>query len=267
MTRESSLVARLSGYMDLTAAERDALDWAERREVTLKASEVLLREGSENDMLFIVQSGWLFSSTMLPNGSRQILRFHFPGDVMGTSGIAWLPAVHSLTAVSDCVVAELTRANFARLFREKPRLAGLFYAVAAAEGVALCDRLTSVARLDAMQRVGTLLLDILARLRVTSIGVVRSFDLPLTQTDIGDAVGLTKVHVNRVLGRLEEQGYIERNGRRVTIANEDRLVELTGFVDRYAVVETNWIIEADDRSAATIQPSSGNLDHNSIAFS
>lgn len=241
---DSSLVMRLARHIDLTAGERDALDWMERREITLAPGQTLVEEGSANPMLFVVQSGWLQSSVVLKRGGRQILRFHFPGDLMGTSGIAWLPAIHTLTAVSACTVSEIAKTHLARLFREQPRLGGLLYATAAAENVALCDRLASAARQSAVERVGMLLLDILARLRATEIGVVRSFELPLTQADIGDAVGLTKVHVNRTFARLEQEGYITRTGRRITVANEAGLIDLTGFVDRYAVIETDWLAPA-----------------------
>jgi len=239
--RRSALTARLERYLDLTDEERDALDWAERRESRLAPGDLLMQEGNQVDGLFVVQQGWLHSSQVLSSGARQILRFHYAGDLVGTSSIAWNQAANTLTAVSDCIVSELSKVNLGRIFRAQPRLAGLLYAMAAAENVAMADRLASIGRTDAIVRLATLLLDILARLRVTAGGVVESFDLPLTQKDIGDAVGLTKVHVNRTLGEMERQGMIERNGRRVRILNEAELIRFTGFVDRYAVIQTDWL--------------------------
>ena len=239
--RRSALTTRLERYLPLTDDERDALDWAERREVRVPAGMVLMEEGGAVDQLYVVQQGWLHSSIKMKSGGRQILRFHYPGDLVGISSIAWAQASQTLTAVSDCVVSELSKVNLGRIFRAQPRLAGLLYAMAAAENVAMSDRLASIGRTDAMERLATLLLDILARLRVTAGGVVESFDLPLTQKDIGDAVGLTKVHVNRTLGEMERRGMIERNGRRIRIVNEEELVVFTGFVDRYAFVQTDWL--------------------------
>lgn len=241
MTRPNGLIARLSHYVTLTPGERDALDWLERREVRVPAGRTLIREGDGNESLYVVQAGWLHASARLANGARQILRFHYSGDLMGTSSIAWARAVHTLTAVFDCVVSEVSKPNLGRLFREQPRLAGLLYAMMAAENVAMSDRLTSMGRMDAMQRLGTLFLDMLARLRVTAGGVVDSFELPLTQTDLGDAVGLTKVHVSRVLARMEADGLIERSGRRLRVLDEAGLVAATGFVDRYGEIETTWL--------------------------
>ena len=142
-----------------------------------------------------MRQGWLHSSAKLVTGGRQILRFHYAGDLIGTSSIAWAQAANTITAVSDCVVSELSKVNLGRIFKAQPRLAGLLYAMAAAENVAMSDRLASIGRTDAIERLATLLLDILARLRVTAGGVIESFDLPLTQKDIGDAVGLTPLVV------------------------------------------------------------------------
>ncbi len=239
--RRSALTSRLERYLTLTEEERDALDWAERREVRVPAGMVVMEQGGAVDQLFVVQQGWLHSSIELKSGGRQILRFHYPGDLIGTSSIAWAQAANTITAVSDCVVSELSKVNLGRIFKAQPRLAGLLYAMAAAENVAMSDRLASIGRTDAIERLATLLLDILARLRVTAGGVIESFDLPLTQKDIGDAVGLTKVHVNRTLGEMERRGMIERTGRRVRILDEGELVRFTGFVDRYATVQTDWL--------------------------
>jgi CRP-like cAMP-binding protein len=238
---KSALTTRLERYLDLTPEERDALDWAERREQRIRAGQVLMAEGQPNDQLYIVQQGWLHSATTLATGGRQILRFHYAGDLIGTSSIAWSQASATLTAVSDCIVSELSKANLGRIFKAQPRLAGLLYAVASAENVAMSDRLTSIGRTGAVERLSTLLLDMLARLRTTAGGVIDSFELPLTQADIGDAVGLTKVHVNRTIREMERRNIVERNGRRIRIKDEAGLAASVGFVDRYAEVATDWL--------------------------
>ena len=243
--RTSALVQRLERYITLSPAERDALDWAERRETRVPAGNRLLATGDESETLYVVQMGWFHASIRLATGGRQILRFHFPGDLMGTSSMAWAFAVHDFTAVSDCIVSELSKVNLGRVFREQPRLAGMLYAMSAAENVALSDRLTSVGRMDSIERVSTLILDVLARLRVTAGGVVDSFDFPLTQTDIGDAVGLTKVHVSRTLGKMEERGLIQRTGKRIKVLDEARMIADTGFVDRYKEIDTFWLQQSE----------------------
>lgn len=240
-TRRSALSARLSHYLRLTDEERDAIDWAERLERRVPAGAPLLEAGGAVDSMYVVQQGWLHSSIKLQSGARQILRFHYPGDLIGTSSIAWSRAAATLTAVSDCIVSDVPKVNIGRIFGAQGRLGALLYAMAAAENVALADRLSSIGRTDALHRLATLLLDILARLRVTAGGVVDTIELPLTQTDIGDALGLTKVHVNRTFREMEARGMIARNGRRITILDEAGMIGFTGFVDRYDDIATDWL--------------------------
>ena len=227
--------------MALSGEERDTIDWAERREMRFAAGDLLMEQDQPNDSLFVVQQGWVHSARRLVTGGRQIVCFHYAGDLVGTSSIAWSVATNSVTAVSDCIVSELSKAALGRIFKVQPRLAGAFYAIAAAEYVAIGDRLTAVGRMGAIERLALLLLDMIARLRVTAGGVVDSFDLPLTQQDIGDAVGLTKVHVSRTFGDMERRGMIERNGRRVKLLAEREMIAMTGFVDRHGVIETGWL--------------------------
>mgnify|MGYP002777766347 CR=1 FL=1 len=239
--RRNALVTRLEHHIPLTHAERTALEEVSRRELRLKPGAVLMTQDKPNDRMFVVQHGWVHSARTLPNGSRQIVGFHYAGDLVGTSSIAWSIATNTVTAISDCIVSEMTKPELGRLFVEQPRLAGAFYAIASADFVAMGDRLTSVGRMGAVERLALMLLDMLARLRATAGGVIDSFDLPLTQQDIGDAVGLTKVHVSRTFGEMERRGLIARNARRVRVLEERKLIEMTGFVDRHNVIETDWV--------------------------
>ena len=238
---ESPLEARLSRHLTLTFSERDALRWLERRERSFRAGDVVVHEGEESDSLYIVASGWLHGSAKLKDGGRQILRFYFVGDITATFSIAWGYSAATLRAVSDTTLYEMPKAAFGRLFSDHPRLGALLFAVAASEQVAMADRLTSVGRTDGFTRIATLLLDIRSRLRVVDGLAGSTFELPLTQQDLGDAVGLTKTHVSRSLKALEETGLVERNARVIRINDVDRLAELVDFHDRHGEVATDWL--------------------------
>lgn len=237
----SALERRLIQYLPLTFAERDALGWIERRERRFEAGEVVLQQGQETECLYVVQSGWLHASTRLRDGGRQILRFYFVGDITTSFSIAWEYTASALTAVSECTLFEIPRAALGRLFAEHPRIGAMLFGISAAEHVAMSDRLTSMGRMDGKTRVATLLLDIRSRLRIAD-GVSGSvFELPLTQQDLGDSVGLTKAHVNRSLRALEETGLIEREGKIIRITDVEALSDLVGFQDRHAHVAVDWL--------------------------
>lgn len=237
----SPLEARLSQYIALTFAERDALRWLERRERHYGAGEIVVDEGAPIETLFVVASGWLHGAVRLKDGGRQILRFYFVGDVTTSLGLASGPSTATLRAVSNASLFEVSREAFGRVFRHHPRLGALLYAVSAAEQNAMADRLTSVGRTDGFTRIATLLLDIRSRLRVVDGLDGSVFELPLTLQDLGDAVGLTNTHVSRSLKALEATGLLSRDGKVIRINDVDALAARVDFQDRHGGVATDWL--------------------------
>ena len=239
----SALEKKLGYHLPLTYAERDALRWLERRERSVPAGSIVVEEHEQTDDLFVVASGWLHGSTQLANGARQILRFYFVGDITTTLSLPWGHSAATLTAVSNCTLFQISRSALARIFREYPRLAALLYTVSTAEQVAMCDRLTSVGRTDALTRIGTLLLQIRAQLEIVDGPSGAAFALPLTLRDLGDATGLTKTHVGRTLRALEKEQLIERDGKIISLVDIDALARQCNFKDRQTKVATSWLQE------------------------
>ena len=187
-----------------------------------------------------MRSGWLHSSAVLGNGSRQIMRFHFKGDLIGLPLLAFADSPETVTAVTEVILAPFSRERLGALIADHPRLGALILSLSVAERVALADRLASIGRTSARARVGGLLCEIFARLR--QLGALREqpIQLPLTQEDIGDATGLTAVHVNRMMRGLAEDGIIERRNGHIRLTDEARLIAEANFVDR-SRIETGWL--------------------------
>jgi len=238
----SCLAERLSHYVRLSEAESLSLSRLEEQERAYRRGAVVIRENEGPRELFIVRSGWLHSSGVLGNGSRQILRFHFQGDILGLPLLAFAEPPETVTAVTDVVLAPFSREKLGQIINEHPRLGALILAISVAERVALADRLASIGRTSARARVGSLICEIVSRMRrlgaVSENGYVQ---LPLTQEDIGDATGLTSVHVNRMMRALAEDGVIERNGgNHVRLLDEKRLIADSNYIDRTGL-ETGWL--------------------------
>jgi CRP/FNR family transcriptional regulator len=107
--------------------------------------------------------------------------------------------------------------------------------------VALADRLASIGRTSAKARVAALLVDVLRRLRAGGEIVGAGMALPLTQEEIGDATGLTAVHVNRMMRQLSDDGLIVRGNGRVRVTDEARLASVGSHIDRYAAIDLSWL--------------------------
>lgn len=237
----SCFAAVLGERVDLTANERAALDRLEERSRSVRRGSILQRENEPGGELFVVRSGLMMSYVLLDDGSRQILRLLYPGDLIGVPGIIYHESPETLAALTDSVVCPFDKAAFSELLVEHPRLGALILALNQVERVALTDRLAALGRTSAKARVAALLLDLRNRLRATDPAIVDTFTLGLTQEEIGDATGLTAVHVNRMLRQLEEHGLIARNAGKVTIRDDRALARAANYVDRYEKLELGWL--------------------------
>jgi CRP-like cAMP-binding protein len=242
----SCLAERLSHYLALTAQEESALAALERQVKTVRRGALIRREHDPARDLFIVRTGWLYSSSLLGNGSRQIIRFYFPGDVAGASSLAFAKSTDTIVAVTDATICSFDRDRLASLFGDHPRLAAMMFTLNVAERVAKSDRLASIGRTSARARVASLLCEIFARIRVMQGRQVDAMTIPLTQEDIGDAIGLTAVHVNRMMRGLVGDALIERSGSMVRLLREQQLAEEAGFIDRFARIDTSWLPPPSD---------------------
>lgn len=239
----SCLAERLSRHVRLSAGEQQALDRLEEQDRQCRRGATVISESAAPRELFIVRKGWLHSSVTLGNGSRQIMRFHFQGDILGLPLLAFPASPESLTAVTDVTLCPFSRERLATLMGEHPRLAALILSLTVAERVALADRLASIGRTSARARVSSLLCEIYRRLRMLGLAEDGAVQLPLTQEDIGDATGLTSVHVNRMMRGLSEDGIIARCAGQYHVLDEERLCAEARFVDRSGL-ETAWLPEA-----------------------
>jgi CRP/FNR family transcriptional regulator len=239
----SCFAERLGELIELSPAERRTLEHLEARERNYKRGEVLVRENDRAYELFILGRGMMMSYVLLPDGSRQILRFLFPGDMLGISSLVYQDAPEAIGALTDCTVCPFERAALSKMIVDHPRLAALILVYNQIERTALTDRLAALGRTSAKARVAAILLEIRNRRRPLDKHRSDSFSLGLTQEEIGDATGLTAVHVNRMLRQLEEEGLITRENGRVTFVNEQVLTRTANYTDRYEKVDLSWLPE------------------------
>ena len=237
---DSCFVKRLSHYLPLSAGERSALARLEIAPELLRAGEVLFEEGEPTDFLALVSHGWLTSSALLAEGQRQILRVHLNGDMVGLSGIAFDHSVCTVVASTDSEICRFPRRALAVLFGEHPRLAALFFSLGMVETVDMYDRLKAVGRTNGKARLAQFFLSVLSRDRVTSAQGGLTIVLPLTQSDVADAVGLTNIHVNRLLRELVEDGLIRRDRSAITVRDEPAMQTLAQFTNRFERIDTSW---------------------------
>lgn len=184
---------------------------------TLPAGGDLFVQGEPCGAVYTVLEGWVMLYELLPDGRRQILNFALPGAVLGFHRDAAAPmpyGAQALTPVRLCTVA----ADRLRPFLERHPAVTLQLAWLIERDEALAfAHLTSVGRRTARERLAHLLVELFLRVRIALGCAGTSIPLPLTQTHLGDALGLTPVHVNRTLRELRTDGLVELRQGRLTV--------------------------------------------------
>jgi CRP/FNR family transcriptional regulator, anaerobic regulatory protein len=242
---ESCLAEHLGRYVELSSEERAALDRLTVDSRHYRRGSVIRAEHGPAGDISVVQKGWIFCSTLLEDGRRQIVRLHFRGDLIGLDSLAYHEAPDTTTALTDVDLCVIDRNLLGSLFAEHPRLGAVLFAAQQVDRVILVDRLASLGRGSAKARVAALLLWIEARLRFAGmLPDNNGFALPLTQEEIGDLTGLTAVHVNRTMRVLVEQGLVARAGNMLRILQPERLARTANHVERREVIDQGWLPES-----------------------
>lgn len=237
----SCFVSKLTFFLDLSVEEGEALADFEKNERAVARGEAIYREGDAADELFVVKSGWLYSSRYTDSGQRQVVQLRHPGDLCGMHDLILTSRSHSLIALEDSVVCPLPQSSLKDLMRAAPRAMMLINGLAALDHVFLFDLVQAIARTSADDRIIYLLLQLLHRLRINNAAMDTTFRLPMNQTLIGDMLGLTNVTVSKSFTELERLGLISRDRGTVTFLELDEAVERIDFRNKFDNLDVQWL--------------------------
>lgn len=219
-------------FKPITAEELSTINEMKKQHVALAAGATIVRAGEDSPQLFTLYSGWAFRFKTLPDGRRQILNFLLPGDLIGLQAAMFDAALHGIEALTDVQLCVLPRRDVWALFGTMPGLAFDVTWLGAREESIVDENLVSVGRRTAAERVAALIVALYKRVKL--LGLVDdddSFDFPLTQQHIADALGLSLVHTNKTLAKLRRMGmFATRNGT-LTLINPRVLERVALFFD------------------------------------
>jgi len=227
------LVRKLGALVALTDVELRVLDALHKRRRTFATGRDLVHQGRADQATYILVSGWAVAYKILEDGQRQIIDFLIPGDFIGLRGMVSHLSDHSVEPVTDIEVTEVLVADFMTALADTPRMAiAVFWATSRDEAMVV-EHLINIGRRDAAVRVAHFLLELGARLALVGLGSKAGYACPLTQYLLADALGLSSVHVNRVLRQLRDKGMVTFRDGFVTLDDYGRLTEFAGFDPEY----------------------------------
>lgn len=228
--------SRLATSAFLSREERQALEDAVSSPRTLGPNTDLLREGAHADDLFIIVDGWACRYLTTHDGGRQLSALLLPGDMGNLDSLMFSRLDYGVRTLTDTTVVSLPRDWALALAVQHPGIARTFTWLALLENVILTKWTQSLGRRSAKMRLAHLLCELSVRLDAEHDGESR-FTLPLTQEQIADVLGLTSVHVNRVLQELRAERMVSTRYRRVVLPDVARLRQSCGFDPRYLHME------------------------------
>ncbi len=165
----------------------------------------------------LLVSGMAGRSMSLSTGDRQISAMHIPGDFVDLHSLLLKVMDHSVVALTRCTVAFVEHSRLRRLTEDEPHLARLLFALIAIDAAIHRGWILSLGQERAAERLAHLLCELCSRLEVVGLASNRTFDLPLTQSQLADMLGLSVVHTNRVVNELRASGIVEWTDGRVRI--------------------------------------------------
>jgi len=226
----SLMVRKLNTRVILDPDDRAAILQLPFVRRTYDAPAYLLREGepARRYCSFII-SGLAFRQKLTVTGARQIVSIHITGDFLDLQHLFLKAADHSVQALTRLETADIDRAALRDLVLRHPRVGQAMWTDALIDASIFREWVLNVGRRDARTRVAHLLCEFALRLQAAGLAGLDGYELPMTQEQLGDAVGLTSVHINRTLKALAAEGLIGRDRRRVWFDDWEKLRHAADF--------------------------------------
>ncbi len=226
----NGLVRKLATIAQLSGDDERAILALPARLKTFDEDNDLVREGQRPMECCLILEGLVGRYKVLGRGQRQIMSLHLPGDIPDLVSLELPVMDHNLGTLTPVRAAFLPHAALRELIAARPAVAGAFWRDSLIDAAIVREWLAGIGRRTARQRIAHLLCELCVRLRALRLIVDRIFELPVTQAELGDALGLSTVHVNRVLQDLRRDNLIVSQGRTLKILDWDRL-RLAGDFD------------------------------------
>ncbi len=227
--QDSPFARKLSAFVRLSDSDLSVMSDLYRRRRRFAVGANMIHQGQTDQNAYVLASGWACSYKILPGGTRQIVGIQVPGDFLGLRSVLFRTSDHNVEPLTVVQASEVASQTLLAAFSQTPRLATAVLWAASRDEAMVVEHLVNIGRRTAIERMAHFLLELAARLRLVGMGDRTGYLCPLSQYVLADVLGLSAVHVNRVLRELREGGMLTFQRGRVTFDDYDALVMLAGF--------------------------------------
>ncbi len=231
------LIKKLEHFLQLPGSEKEWLNGLASRFEDFPAHADIVRQEEVLTGAFVIIAGHACRYKILPDGGRQILDFMFPGDMTELYSLLLRATDHGILALGPTTIARLDHDRLVGEIIDHPFVSVALWWSSLQQTAILRERIASIGRRDAHARIAHLVCEIFERLRLVGETVDHRYMLPVTQVELADALGMSEVHANRMLRRLQQEQLIGTDHRTINIPDLAALKTAAGFDARYLHLE------------------------------
>jgi CRP-like cAMP-binding protein len=204
---------------------------------TLEPATYTIREADPPELCAVLVSGFAYRQKLTGDGARQIVALQIPGDALDLQNLFLDVSDHNVQMLTRGDVAYLARTDLQDLARTRPAVGHAILVKILVEASIFREWVLNVGRRESRSRLAHLLCEMAIRLEALGLAEEYGYELPMTQEQLADALGLTPVHVNRTLKALEAEGLVIRNKRNISFPDWARMRGVGDFNQRYLHLE------------------------------
>ncbi len=226
------LVRKLEQFGKLSSSERQILENLHFDVQQVDVHQDLGRDGQRSLHCLLLLNGMVCRYRVMQDGQRQIMSFHFPGDILDLSGLLLGRLDHGIGTLTPVEVAPIAHATLRGWIEHHPGLGRRLWQDTLADAAVFREWMVNISRRPASARVAHLLCEMVTRMR--DAGLVQDHpSLPIAAAELADSTGLSVVHVNRVLQELRTRRLVESRGKTLAVLDWDGLKHAGGFDPDY----------------------------------
>jgi CRP-like cAMP-binding protein len=237
MLKQASALAPIADALAfrgaLPAGDREAILALPHSVSSLHAGAYIVREGEKPGRCWALLEGFAYRHKIVFGGARQIVGIHLPGDLLDLHNSILDVADENVQALTSATIASIPVEALKALMESRPAVAGAILAKTLVDASIFREWMANIGRRDSRARMAHLLCELAVRQQAAGIAEPLTYELPMTQEQLADTLGLTPVHVNRTLKALEAENLIRRRRRLLTIEDWPGLVRLGDFSPSY----------------------------------
>lgn len=233
MPHIDAFVKKLGRYREFDEADLDVLQGLQGPVREFGRGTEIGDEYGERTDAYILLEGWVHNYKLTRDGGRQIISFPVAGDIIGLRSLILPVANYASSTLTDVTVCLIPRERLVDAMTRFTHIAASILWTQAHEEAITVEHLVSVGRRTAVERVAHLLVELIYRLKLSGLAHGWTYDCPLGQHELADALGLSVVHINRVLRQLREREIVTFRQNRVVIHDIAALRHVAGFDSTY----------------------------------